>query len=49
MIRRLTAFMAPFMLAAILVVGLSACGKRGELRLPQSNLQDVSFAEAQHG
>ncbi len=33
MMRRLTFFMTPFMLLAILV-SVTGCGKRGELRLP---------------
>jgi predicted small lipoprotein YifL len=42
MMRRLTSVMTPLMLALMLAVGLSACGKRGELRLPDSQLQNLA-------
>ncbi len=49
MMRRLTSFMTAFMFAFVLVVGLTACGKRGELRLPDKRSQSAPLWEQTHG
>ena len=49
MMRRLTSFMTAFMFALVFVAGLTACGKRGELRLPDKQSQSAPLWEKTHG